>query len=197
MKDILQSYRAEIQCICPKLPNEALDYIMEKLTVSELEPKEFYIQAGEVQKQLGYIAEGLLRFYYIDDKANEITIAFQTTGSPVADFFSIDNPQPSRFYVQCLEKTTIINLPYEHLQDCVDRYPAFERFIRIHLERAFSRLYDRMQSFLFLSAEERYLKFIKENPALMQRISVTHLCSFLGIGRQALTKIRKRIIMKK
>jgi hypothetical protein len=34
---------------------------------------------------------------------------------------------------------------------------------------------------------------MKENPALMQRISLTHLSASLGIERPSLSRIRKRL----
>lgn len=194
--EVLQTYREAVQCQCPKLDKEALDYFMSKLTVSELTAKAFYIEANQPQTQIGYIAKGLMRIYCFDDKGNEINISFPSDKMPIGDFSNLDNPRPSRFYIQCLEKTTIINHPYSHLQDCVDKYPALERYFRLIYEQTLSRFYDRIQTFLLHSAEERYISFVNENPDLVQRISVSHLCSYLGIGRQALTKIRKRIITR-
>ena len=194
--DYLKIYRAEVQDKCPNLDDEILDYFISKLTISELNTKEFYIEANQQQAQIGYIVKGLMRIYCFDDKGNEINIGFSSDKMPIGDFSNLENPKPSRFYIQSLEKTIIINHPYTHLQDCVDRYPVLERYFRLIYEQVFIRFYDRIQTFVLHSAEERYLKFIKENPTLMQRISVTHLCSYLGVGRQSLTKIRKRILTK-
>ena len=63
-------------------------------------------------------------------------------------------------------------------------------------ENVLTILSDRVESFLFNTAEERYLKFINENPELIQRISLTHLSSFLGIERQSLSRIRSKISKK-
>jgi hypothetical protein len=37
------------------------------------------------------------------------------------------------------------------------------------------------------------MKFVKENPDLFNRVSLSHLASFLGIERQSLTRIRKKL----
>ena len=51
----------------------------------------------------------------------------------------------------------------------------------------------RIESFLFDNAETRYLDFVKENPNLLNRVSLSYLASFLGIERQSLTRIRKKL----
>ena len=55
---------------------------------------------------------------------------------------------------------------------------------------------DRVESFLFENAEQRYLNFIDKNPDIINRISLTHLASYLGIERQSLSRIRKKIVEK-
>jgi hypothetical protein len=60
-------------------------------------------------------------------------------------------------------------------------------------EAVLSSLQKRIESFLFMNAEQRYLQFIAENPGLMQRISLTHLSASLGIERPSLSRIRKKL----
>ncbi len=43
-----------------------------------------------------------------------------------------------------------------------------------------------------LTAEERYLKIMNENPEWLQRISQKHIASYLGITPQSLSRIRKK-----
>jgi CRP/FNR family transcriptional regulator, anaerobic regulatory protein len=54
----------------------------------------------------------------------------------------------------------------------------------------------RIESFLFLTAEERYLDFTMQNPDLFNRVSLTHLSSYLGIERQTLTRVRQKLAGK-
>jgi DNA-binding MurR/RpiR family transcriptional regulator len=51
----------------------------------------------------------------------------------------------------------------------------------------------RIEGFLFDNAETRYLDFIEENPDLFNRVSLSYLASYLGIERQSLTRIRKKL----
>ena len=77
-----------------------------------------------------------------------------------------------------------------------DKFKNSEMQGRLIAEKVLTILNDRVESFLFNTAEERYLSFMHENPDLIQRISLTHLSSFLGIERQSLSRIRSRIATK-
>ena len=194
MDATVKDYLKYIKRRCPKLTETDLEYIGKKLYLSEIPAKAFYLEQNENQSQIGYVLKGLIRTFYTTPEGEEITVAFNQENGPVADYKILEHPLPSRFSFQAIEDSLVINFPYEHLIDCADKIPAFERFIRLILEETFLRISARMEGFLFYAAEDRYLKFIRENPGLLRRISVSHLCSFLGITRQALTRIRKKII---
>lgn len=191
---VIAQYLQSIRTVCPEIPDEALHYLAQQLSVVELKPKHFYIQAGEIQQHIGWVAAGVLRTFYIDEKGNDKTFTFVSERQFATHFPSLSKQEPCRFYFQCLEHTTLINIPYRHLLDCCDRFVAFDKYLRMLLQEAHNELLLRVESSLFDNAETRYLNFIKNNPTLFSRVSVTHLCSFLGIERQHLTRIRKKLL---
>lgn len=196
MDKTIQTYLQSVKELCPKLPNEALEYLADGLVISEIKPKYFYIQANTVQKEIGYVYSGLLRAFYIDDKGNDITVNFIREGNYATHYTSLDNPKPSKFYFQSVEPSVIINISYKHIQACCDKYPEFERYIRIIVEEGHSSILNRMEGFLFDNAETRYLNFVTKNPDLFNRVSLSDLCTYLGIERQSLTRIRKKLTEK-
>lgn len=196
LKDTIETYLKSVKKLCPKITDEELVYFKSGLTITELEPKYFYIQAGVLQKEVGYVHSGLLRVFYIDDKGNEITVNFTREGNYASHYSTFGTQKPSKFYFQCIEPSIIINLSYTHIQNCYDKYPIFERYIRLIVEEAHSNLISRMEGFLFDNAKTRYLNFMTENPDLYNRVSLTDLCTYLGIERQSLTRIRKKLLQK-
>jgi DNA-binding MarR family transcriptional regulator len=68
-----------------------------------------------------------------------------------------------------------------------------ERYGRLVAEEVLKFQQKRIESFLFETAEQRYLNFVKEQPELLSRVSLSHLSSYLGIERQTLTRIRKKL----
>jgi CRP/FNR family transcriptional regulator len=101
--------------------------------------------------------------------------------------------KPSRYLFQCLEVSIIISLPFAHIQKGYELFPGFERNGRLIAEEVLMQQQKRIESFQFDSAEQRYLDFVKDYPQLFNRISLTHLSSYLGIERPSLSRIRKKL----
>ena len=170
-----------------------MNYLESGLTVSELKSKHFYIHANTIQREIGFVYQGLLRSFFVDNKGNEITVNFSREDSYATHYTAFINRTPSKFYFQCIEPSIFVNISYEHIQTGYDKYPNFERYGRLVAEAVLQFQQKRIESFLFETAEERYLDFIKENPDLFNRVSLSHLSSFLGIERQTLTRIRQKL----
>jgi len=44
-----------------------------------------------------------------------------------------------------------------------------------------------------MTSEERYDKLIRDYPEVLQRVSLTDIASYLGISRETLSRIRRKI----
>jgi len=196
LEDILTTYLDSVQKRCPKITKEELSFLANGLTISELKAKHFYIHANSVQKEIGFIYSGLLRAFYIDNNGNDVTVNFIKEGKYATHYPAFINQKPSKYAFQCLEPSIVVNLSYSHLQDCSDKLPSIDHYIRLIVEEEFTIQQKRIEGFLFDNAETRYLNFIKENSDLFNRVSLSYLCSYLGIERQSLTRIRKNLTQK-
>jgi len=194
MQKDFEIYRQAIIQLNPKVTDEELDYFQSGFTIQTLKPREFFIETGKKNHQLGFIINWLIRGYYINDLGEEITVTFVKENGYATDYSSLLMQKPSRYNFQCLEPTTIITVPYSHIQKGYDKYVGFERNGRLIAEEVLKMQQKRIESFQFDSAEQRYLDFIKRNPDLFNRISLTHLSSYLGIERPSLSRIRKKIV---
>lgn len=172
-------------------PNEVA-FIRKHLTLQKLSKGDFYLQHGEVQTEIGFIHSGLIRRYYINEKGNEITTGFTKENQYVTDYPAFIRQRPTKYYFKCIEPTILVNFSYEAIQTCYKQFKNSEMQGRMIAEKVLTILNDRVEGFLFNTAEERYLTFLEENEDLMNRVSLTHLASFLGIERQSLSRIRKR-----
>jgi len=193
MKSAIDIFMQSIQSLCPKLTDAELKYLEDGITITSLHTKNFYITADTIQKEIGFVYQGLIRCFYIDAKGKDITVKFVDEHQYAIDYPAFISNAPSKYYFQCLEPTIILNLSYEHIHNGYESHPNFERYGRLVAESVLKVQQRRIDSFLFETSEERYLNFIKENPKLIHRISLTHLSTFLGIERQSLTRIRKKL----
>lgn len=177
----------------PRVTEEEWNYFESGFAFQTLNPRDFFIKAGKKYHQLGFVTGGLLRGYYINDQGEDITTIFVKEYEWATDYPSLLIGKPSRYNFQCLEPATLITVPYAHIQKGYDLYTGFERNGRLIAEAVLKQQQRRIESFQFDTAEQRYLDFVKENPALFNRISLTHLASYLGIERPSLSRIRKKI----
>ncbi|UOB18906.1 Crp/Fnr family transcriptional regulator [Abyssalbus ytuae] len=175
---------------------EEIDFIRPHLTIEKLDKGDFYLQKGEVQIQMGFVYEGLLRRYFINDRGNEKTTGFVKENEFATDYPAFIRQKPTKYFIQCLEPSILVMLPFDIIVESYKKFKNSEMYGRLVAEKVLTILSDRVEGFLFNTAEERYMAFISENPDLMNRISLTHLSSFLGIERQSLSRIRKRITEK-
>jgi CRP/FNR family transcriptional regulator len=196
LTDAIKNYLDSYKKITPDLTLEELTFIEERVSVSELKNKTFYLKSGDIQNEMSFLFQGLLRSYYIDEKGNQITIQFIKENEYISDYSAFITQTPSKFYVQCLEPCILVNISYLTIQEAYSKYKNFENYGRKIAEIILTNRQTRIESFLFEDAEKRYLNFTNQNSNLLNRISITHLCSYLGIERQSLSRIRKKLNAK-
>ncbi len=180
----------------PELSSEAKAFTRSFLIIEKYKKKEFLYKNGEVQKEIGYLCKGLLRKFYVNEKGNEIITGFSKEKEYATDYPSFLRQKPSKYCLQFLEPSVIVKMPYKKLQEAYSKHKGNEMYGRLVAERVITRETDRVESLLFESAEERYLNFLQENKDIINRISLTHLASYLGIERQSLSRIRSNLAKK-
>ncbi|NVN19230.1 cyclic nucleotide-binding domain-containing protein [Muricauda sp. HICW] len=188
LEDYLQSF--------VNLSSEELTLFRSQLSIKEYAKKDFFFESGEIQIKMGFVCKGLLRRYYINEKGKTITTGFVKENEYATDYPAFIQQRPSKYYMECLEPCIIIELAYDDIQVGYTNFKSHERYGRLIAEKVLTIQTDRVESFLFDTAEQRYLNFIKDNPGLINRISLTHLSSYLGIERQSLSRIRSKIAKK-
>ncbi len=191
-EDHIRSYLDQLH----PMTSEEIASFSAKLKIISLQKKDFFLKRGEIQNEMGFISVGLIRRFYINEKGNEITTGFNKEKEYITDYPSFIRQKPTKYFMQCLEPSIVVCLPYEVIQETYEKFDNGQLYGRLMAEQTLTTLNDRIEGFLFNTAEERYLKFITENPDLVNRISLTHLSSLLGIERQSLSRIRKKIAAK-
>jgi CRP-like cAMP-binding protein len=174
------------------LDNDEADYIKDKLEVKKLKKKELLLQEGAICKYVYFVNSGCLRYFYLVDGI-ENTGQFFFENIWYTDYESFLLSKPSRQNIQALEDSEILCLSKPDLSDLYTAIPKFEKFGRIMAENAFLSVKSKNETLLNQSAEERYLKLIKERPKVVERIPQHYIASYLGIKPPSLSRIRKSL----
>ncbi|QIP13762.1 Crp/Fnr family transcriptional regulator [Spirosoma aureum] len=156
----------------------------------QLPKGDLLLQPGQVCKHIFFLQTGLMRSFYLKD-GEERNVAFTLENGFVTDLKSLRSAQPSELSIQALEPSTLFSMPKNDLLQLYEQSHQLESFGRRLLETLLEEQEDYAAWFTLYSAKERYNQLLKKQPALVQRVSLGHLASFLGIRRETLSRIRK------
>lgn len=176
---------------CNEAENQAF---LNALVVKKVKKKEHLLVQGDVCNFGIFIIEGCIRYYYLEDGV-EATGNFFFENSWYADIESFLNGKPSLLYIETLEDCELYYL-YKHDFDKLIRdYPVFSMFLPNMMERSIKGLTNRNKAMLTFSIEERYLRFIKDRPKVMERVPLKYVASYLGIKPESLSRLRTRLTL--
>lgn len=191
----LDNFKIQIRKITDFSEDECSMFIP-YLNHKRLKKGEYLLEAGERVKEIAFVEKGVLRIFYFSKKGKEINNHFFLENDYAVPYLDFLKNRPSRYYIQALEDSELLTFSAASLQKAYDQSKNWERFGRIIAESAYAVATNRFESFLFLSARERYLQMLKDYPKFIQRIPLYHLASYLGIERESLSRIRKEIADK-
>ena len=155
------------------------------------------VKEGDTRKEVFFILKGLIRAYRVNNKGEEITTGFYYENQLFCSPFTIFFNEPAQNYFVALECTTVFSMDYNKLDALVAKYPQLEANRKLFYNAGIKEMIDRINSFILLSPEERYLDFVQKKPELVNRVPDKFIAHVLGITPVSLSRIRKRIADKK
>ena len=156
------------------------------------------IEEGSKENQVFFIRKGLVRCFFVNEKGDEITFQLFPEHRVVLNFHTLLFNKPSKFEFQTLERTRVYQIDEQYFQSALVKNPKLLESSRQFIFRKnLQQVYERVESFVLLSPEERYLRYCKEYPGVVNRAPDKYIASILGITPVSLSRIRKRITSKK
>ena len=174
------------------LSNDDIAIIQSLFTEKKFRKRQYILQEADVSRSETYVVTGLTRTYEVDDKGIEHIMQFGPEDWWVGDLFSFLTETPSRFNVDCLEDTQVLQISKPNLQLLYQKVPATERYFRIIIQNAYIASVNRISSSLRKTAPERYQEFMERYPHIEQRVPNHQIASYLGITPQSLSRIRSK-----
>ena len=157
-----------------------------------LKKNEHFLQATQVNKRLGFLCKGLVR-YYVFKNEEEATLEFTKEGEFVADYGSFISKEPSIQNIQALEDCEFLIIDYDTLQQLYTISRNANLLGRVIIEHRFIIMVNQLLTVHRYSPEDRYRYFLKHYKELTQRIPQYLIASYVGVKPQSLSRIRKRI----
>ncbi len=188
-RDNIEQYiQATIQ-----MPSEKAKILADKFEMVEVPKYELLLTENKLSKHTYILESGFVRSFTLDTKGNEVITNIYSPFCFINDVLAFFKQQPASESFQTLTPCKLWKMSYEDVQANFHGIPEFREFGRMMLITNYSNLKTRMLGMIKDSAEDRYLKLMKQHPDIFQNVPLKMIASYLGITDTSLSRIRKEI----
>ena len=154
------------------------------------------LKAGEVCEHIYFIKKGAVRGF-IKDGTKDITTWITAENEVVSSISSLDIREPAQENMQAIENCEMLALTYSDFQDLYIKFPEFNIVARKLLQKYYQDAERRAFIARVTKAEKKYRLFLTRYGHLANRIPLKYIASFLGITLETLSRVRKKLSVKK
>ena len=186
-----------IRQITPAISADELKQLLPALSERKINKGEHLVMNGSNFRYLTFIVTGALRLYHISPEGNETNILLSIDNNFINDYESLLHNKPADYNIQATADSELILIDYNKFEHLLSSTKNWEHCGRMINQYVLMGIFSRVQSLLFLTPEQRYIKLLKTEPYLLEKFSQEHIASYIGVKRESLSRIRNRIVRKK
>lgn len=172
------------------------ELFLSKTETRQYKAKTIILNAGEICKHSYFVNSGVLRSFNINDNIVEHVLSFACSGWWIGDMYSLLSQKPGNLFIEVLEDAEVVLLSKVNQEILYSEIPKLERFFRILTENSLVANQERLMDNLSLTAEERFEKFCKKYPTLIQKVPQKQIASYIGVTPEFFSKMKSRILRK-
>lgn len=188
MQPLIDYIRARVS-----VTDEALETILSRFHLLSAAKNELLIQHGRKSQRTFFVLKGCLRIYFINEQGLEATRYFAFEHQFATALVSFITRQPSQEFIQALEDSELYYIAQKDFYELLDLVPAWEKFYRSYLEKAYVNNTNHLMSVTTLDAAERYRLLLDQNPAVVRRLPNRIVASYLNISQETLSRLKSKI----
>ena len=171
--------------------------LIRHLKVKTFEKGEILINSESRREDFFFIRKGLVRSYHFNEKAEEITFQLFSESNFFGNAHAIFLNKPSKFTYEAIERTKVYTLYFDDFRKILAGNAESIDFEKSFIFRStMSQILNRMESFVLLTPEERYKKYLQDHSKIIHRVPDKYIASVLGITPVSLSRIRGRLAAK-
>ena len=161
------------------------------LQVLTVPRKTVLLAPGEVAQHCYFILRVCLRLW-VNHQGRDVTLQFFLEHEVVSSMESFLHGLPSLFTLEAVESCELAVLPRAAFDHLLATDAAFKDWFLQFTTRRFLHYTHQLLSFLHDTPAQRYQELVATAPALLQRVPLHYIASYLGITRVSLSRIRQR-----
>jgi CRP-like cAMP-binding protein len=171
------------------LSEDATEAIVSLFQAFSASRKEIITAAGEHERYLYFVLEGVQRVYYFDDAGKEATLVLTYAPSLGGVLDAMLNKTPSRYYYETLTKSVFIRAPFEKIEKLIPEFPEIECLFRVGLSQTLSGLLLRMAELQCFSSEEKFRSLMKRSKHILHVVPHKYLANYIGVDVSSFSKM--------
>ncbi|MDJ1469927.1 Crp/Fnr family transcriptional regulator [Cytophagaceae bacterium DM2B3-1] len=175
------------------LPDKDWEIFSKIWTSFSAKRKEVLTHAGEKEKYLYFVVDGVQRVYYFDDQDREATLVFTYSPSFGGVLDALLLQQPSRYFYETLTPSVFLRASATDLLALTEQSRAIELLVRQGLVQALAGVLERLAELQCYSSEEKFRKLLQRSPHILQRVPHKYLANYLGIDPTNFSKLINKV----
>lgn len=191
---MLPSLLSYIQSIT-NFSEESYNILQPALKEMDIKKGDYLLKEGEVSNSIFFIKRGYCRTYYNKD-GKDINTGFFFEHDFVTNLNSLTKREKSKYNIEACEALSVVKFDRIKLLEAYTKSQQIETFGRKLLEKIMGNQEWHSDMFKLLTAQQRYEYLEKQQPEMVQRVTLTQMASYIGISRETLSRIRNRRIKR-
>jgi CRP-like cAMP-binding protein len=171
------------------LSNEAIKCINRETFPVSIKKGKFLLKPGSDADHLYLILKGVIRAF-IKEENKEITTWINEENEIVGSIRSLGLTIPAEEYLEALEDSDLVAIPLQLVDYLYEHFPEANIIGRKILEENYRGAEERAYISRIPLAQKRYQRFIETRSGLVNRISIKHIASYLGMTLETLSRVR-------
>jgi CRP-like cAMP-binding protein len=169
------------------LTDEEFALLAENITIRSFGKRELLVRAGENELYMNFVVKGLVRMYFYHSRT-EIITNIAKEGELISASASFLSGQPSNYFVETLEATTLLSLSRDDLDKIYGLSSRIERLGRLMTTFFVLQKEEWEEEWMRLDTRERFVRFVEANPELVSRVPQKYLASYLNMKPETFSR---------
>jgi CRP-like cAMP-binding protein len=150
------------------------------------------MEQGRPVESLYFLNEGIVRLYRVHNEVDH-TLGLISSNDFISTPLYLANGAPSTCALEALTDIDVLEWGKEEMNIIRKEFHHGYELEMAIMDRLLTWLQDGQINAICLSAEERYLKLMEEQPEVIRSVPLKYIASFLGIHQDSLSRIRKQV----